>query len=77
MKKVATVTGWALRASALTCMVWIVTGVLGGRIDTLSALASSVVWHAGFALSGVALVGAGGPKAVAQGSAAPAAGGIE
>lgn len=58
MKTTMRVTGWALRASALICMVWIVTQVVGGKIDTLPMLLSSVLWHAGFALSGVALVGA-------------------
>lgn len=47
-----------LRASALICMVWIVSQVLGGKLDTLPLLLGSVAWHAGFALSGVALVGA-------------------
>ena len=58
MKTMMRVTGWALRASALICMVWIVTQVVSGKIDTLPMLLSSVLWHAGFALSGVALVGA-------------------
>ena len=58
MKTMMRVTGWTLRASALICMVWIVTQVVSGKIDTLPMLLSSVLWHAGFALSGVALVGA-------------------
>lgn len=58
MKTTMRVIGWALRASALICMVWIVAQVLSGKIDTLPLLLSSVLWHAGFALSGVALVGA-------------------
>lgn len=60
--------GWSLRASALICMVWIVSGVLDGRIDTLNALLSSVVWHAGFALTGVALVGAGAKPSAEEGA---------
>jgi len=61
MKTTLRIAGWTLRASALICMVWIFAQVIGGRIDTLALLLSSVVWHAGFALSGVALVGAAGP----------------
>lgn len=52
------IAGWTLRACALICVVWIFAQVLGGKITTLPVLLSSVVWHAGFALSGVALVGA-------------------
>jgi len=59
MKTMLRIVGWTLRASALICMVWIVAQVIGGKIDTLTLLLSSVVWHAGFALAGVALVGAG------------------
>lgn len=55
------VAGWALRASALICIVWIFAQVMGGKVTTLAAVLSSVVWHAGFALSGVALVGASRP----------------
>lgn len=58
MKMLMAVAGWTLRASALICMVWIVTQVLTGQITTLAMLASSVLWHAGFALLGVALSGA-------------------
>ena len=58
MKKLMAVAGWALRASALICMVWIFAQVLGGKITALPVLLGSVAWHAGFALSGVALVGA-------------------
>ena len=58
MKKLMAIAGWTLRACALICMVWIFSQVLGGQISVLPVLLSSVVWHAGFALSGVALVGA-------------------
>ena len=58
MKMTLKVVGWSLRASALICMVWILAQVVGGTIDSLTLLLSSVVWHAAFALSGVALVGA-------------------
>ncbi len=58
MKTAMTVIGWTLRASALICMAWIVGQVMTGGISTVEALVSSVVWHAAFALSGVALVGA-------------------
>lgn len=69
MKTTLKIAGWSLRASSLICMVWIVSGVLGGRIDTLNALLSSVVWHAGFALTGVALVGAGADPRAEEGAA--------
>ena len=59
MKMTLKVVGWSLRASALICMVWILAQVVGGKIDSLGLLLSSVVWHAAFALSGVALVGYG------------------
>jgi len=72
MKTALRVVGWSLRASALICIVWIVAGVVGGRIDTLTALLSSVVWHAAFALSGVALVGAAAGHGAAE-EAAPSA----
>lgn len=68
MNTILKVAGWSLRASALICMVWIVSGVLGGRIDTLNALLGSVVWHAGFALAGVALVGAGAERGAEEGA---------
>ena len=58
LKTMMRVAGWTLRASALICIVWIAAQVFGGKVDTLSVLLSSVVWHAAFALSGVALVGA-------------------
>jgi len=74
MKTVLRVTGWSLRASALICMVWIFAQVLGGKIDALPVLLSSVVWHAGFALSGVALVGAAASNpAPAEETVSPAA----
>jgi len=59
--------GWSLRASALICIVWIFAQVAGGQMVSLGAIIGSVVWHAGFALGGVALVGA------SRGSAAPEA----
>ncbi len=40
-------------------MVWIVSQVAAGGIAALSGILASVVWHAGLALSGVALVAAG------------------
>jgi len=58
MKTMLRIAGWTLRASALICMVWIFAQVIGGKIDSLTLLLSSVVWHAGFALAGVGLVGA-------------------
>ncbi len=57
MKTTLKSVGWTLRASALICIVWVFAQVVGGKIDTLPLLLSSVVWHAGFALSGVGLVG--------------------
>lgn len=59
MKLTLRIVGWSLRASALICMVWIFAQVMGGKIDALTVLLGSVVWHAGFALAGVALVGGG------------------
>jgi hypothetical protein len=59
MKTAMTALGWTLRASAAICIVWIAVQVGTGGISTLQAILSSVVWHACFALSGVALVGAG------------------
>lgn len=67
------VAGWALRASALICMVWIFSQVIGGKIDSLPLLLGSVAWHAGFALSGVALVGAAADSAGASSESSPAA----
>lgn len=58
MKKLMAIAGWTLRACALICMTWIFGQVLGGKITTLGVVLSSVVWHAAFALTGVALVGA-------------------
>lgn len=58
MKKLLAAAGWTLRMSALICIVWIVAQVLGGHMTSLREVLASVVWHAGFALSGVALVGA-------------------
>lgn len=60
MKTVLLVLGWSLRASALICIVWTASQVVGGQMSTLAGVFGAVVWHAGFALSGVALVGAGG-----------------
>ncbi len=60
------VAGWSLRASALVCMMWICAQVLSGEIDTLGMLMSSVAWHAAFALSGVALVGAAAQPTAAK-----------
>jgi hypothetical protein len=58
MKTLTMALGWALRASAAICMTWIVVAVFRGQISTVPALLGSVVWHAGFALAGVQLVGA-------------------
>jgi membrane protein DedA with SNARE-associated domain len=58
VKKLMAVVGWALRASALICVVWIFGQVISGQMTTVGAIVNSVVWHAAFALSGVALVGA-------------------
>jgi hypothetical protein len=58
MNKLLAATGWTLRVSALVCIVWIVAQVLGGHITSFTEVLASVVWHAGFALSGVTLVGA-------------------
>lgn len=60
MKTVLLVLGWTLRASALICIVWTASQVIGGQMGTLAGVLSAVVWHAGFALSGVALVGTAG-----------------
>lgn len=66
MRTVLLVAGWTLRASALICIVWTGSQVIGGQIGTLAGVLSAVVWHAGFALSGVALVGAAGPSRSAE-----------
>ncbi len=70
MKLTLRIVGWSLRASALICMVWIFAQVVSGKIDTLTLLLSSVVWHAGFALTGVALVGAGAKEKTGTASSA-------
>ena len=67
MKTLMAIVGWSLRASAAICMVWIVSQVLTGQITTLGVLLGSVVWHAGFALGGVALVGASKKGAAVSG----------
>ena len=72
MKKLMAVAGWTLRACALICITWIGVQVFGGKITTLGVLVSSVVWHAAFALSGTALVGASRQR-VATESAEPEA----
>jgi len=57
MIHVLRITGWALRASALICIVWTAAQVATGEIATLSGIAESMAFHAAFAMSGVALVG--------------------
>lgn len=52
------VVGWTLRASAAICIVWTVAQVISGQMTTLAEVLGAVAWHAGFALSGTALVGA-------------------
>jgi hypothetical protein len=59
MKMLLRIVGWTLRASALICIVWTLGQVIGGQLSTPGAILGAVVWHAGFALGGVALVGAG------------------
>ena len=53
------VVGWSLRASAAICITWIVIGVISGTagLTTLAGIASSVAFHAVFALSGTQAVG--------------------
>lgn len=53
------VLGWSLRASAAICITWIVIGVATGAagLTTLAGIATSVAFHAVFALSGTQLVG--------------------
>lgn len=57
MKTIILVLGWTLRASAAICIVWTAGQVIGGQVDTLGQLLSSVAFHAAFALSGAQLVG--------------------
>jgi len=53
------VLGWSLRASAAICITWIIVGVVNGAagLTTVAGIASSVAFHAVFALSGTQLVG--------------------
>lgn len=57
MKTTVLVLGWTLRASAAICIVWTAGQVMGGQLDTVGELLSSVAFHAAFALSGAQLVG--------------------
>ena len=59
MSIVLKVLGWSLRASAAICITWIVIGVVNGTagLTTVGGIASSVAFHAFFALSGTQLVG--------------------
>jgi len=63
MKTVLALVGWSLRASALICIVWTAGQVMSGSISSLTGVLSAAAWHAGFALSGVALVGASRARA--------------
>jgi len=67
MKKLMAAAGVLLRASALICIVWTFSQVVTGQMSTMAAIVGAVVWHAGFALSGVALMGAARtPQAISQ-----------
>lgn len=70
MRTMALVIGWTLRASAAICIVWTAGRVVSGDMTTLGQIVEAAIWHAGFALSGVALVGAAAPaEATAQAAA--------
>lgn len=70
IKTMALVIGWTLRASAAICIVWTAGRVISGDMTTLGQIVEAAVWHAGFALSGVALVGAAAPAVTAVQAAA-------
>lgn len=70
IKTMALVIGWTLRASAAICIVWTAGRVISGDMTTLGQIVEAAVWHAGFALSGVALVGAAAPAETAVHAAA-------
>jgi len=65
MRTAMAVAGWALRACAAICIVWVFVQVLAGALTILPAILSSVAWHAGFALAGTGLVGASRAEKVA------------
>lgn len=59
MSMLLKVLGWTLRASAAICITWIVIGVATGAagLTALAGIATSVAFHAAFAVSGTQLVG--------------------
>lgn len=66
--------GWSLRASAAICITWIVIGVAHGApgLTTLAGIATSVAFHAVFALSGAQLVGCAHRREARVAESAPA-----
>lgn len=70
IKTMALAIGWTLRASAAICIVWTAGRVVSGDITTLAQIVEAAMWHAGFALSGVALVGVAAPAETAVRAAA-------